>query len=624
MRDKNHPSIIFWSLGNEAGLGRNHFLMAEAARSLDPTRFIHYEGDYKTEIADVYSRMYASVDETIKIGARLDTPEDADDALRARSLKPFVQCEYAHAMGNGPGSLKEYWDAFYGSDRNMGGFIWEWLDHGIRRKTPDGQEYYAYGGDFGDQPNDGNFVIDGLLFPDRTPSPGLIEYKKVIEPVLAEVISDYPLTLKITNRYDFSDLDGINATFCVAIDGVERQSEAFSMHFIPPGESRSFELPFINTRIANETGEVWLTVVFTLAESATWAEAGHEVAWYQYQLQPQYGRAPRYNLTDLSLDVKESKTNVAVRGGEVEAEFDKVYGRFTRLAYRGKNVMEAGPRLNFWRAVTDNDRGWANYQKSWRDAGYDALQHRIVSLETNVSEDRVCFTVNARIAPPKHTRCIEAEYRYTLLANGSLSIVVSGKFVGDWPATVPRIGLQLHLPRELESVSWFGLGPGEAYIDSKEAGRVGLWQASVDELLTPYIFPQENGNRQDTRWVEFSSAENAVLHVSGVPDFSFSAHRFTPEDFDQARHRYELVPRSDVVVNIDLCHNGLGSNSCGPTPLPQHLIAPDPFSFKVELRPPDVIYHADDTSDRSVHHLVAHEPIPEELECDSYSILAAR
>jgi beta-galactosidase/beta-glucuronidase len=586
-RDKNHPSIILWSLGNEAGFGRNHVVMARVARALDPTRPLHYEGDHKTEVADVYSRMYASVEETIKIGAREDTPEDADELLQARASKPFVQCEYAHAMGNGPGSLKEYWEAFYGSARNMGGFVWEWLDHGIRRKTADGREYFAYGGDFGDLPNDGNFVIDGLLFPDRTPSPGLIEYKQAIAPVRVDALDAATGTLTITNRYDFKDLSDLSLSWSVQDEGKPVVS-GWHLPEVPAGETRQLQLPVEHILHPAAPGtERWLEVRFMLARDTLWAGGGHEIACYQFQLDVGQEAPLRVPIPAVSspLTSHETATRVTLSGDDFEVAFDKVRGRIASWTHGGESLMELGPRLNFWRAPIDNDRGWSGYERSWRQAGYDLLQHRIDRVEIQSTVKAAEIVVQARIAPPKFTRAIQAEYRYRFLPDGSLALEVAGEFHGEWPSTVPRIGLQLFLPAALERVRWFGLGPGESYVDSREAARVGLWQAAVDELYTPYVYPQENGNRHDTRWVELYRIDGGGLRVEGQPRIDFSALRNTPEEFTLAQHTTDLIPRDDIVLNLDYKQHGLGSNSCGPVPLPQHILTPEPFRFSVLLRP---------------------------------------
>jgi beta-galactosidase/evolved beta-galactosidase subunit alpha len=586
-RDKNHPSIILWSLGNEAGFGCNHFAMAAAARALDSTRPLHYEGDYKTRVADVYSRMYASVEETIKIGAREDTPEDADEYVKARAEKPFVQCEYGHAMGNGPGSLKEYWDAFYGSERNMGGFIWEWLDHGIRRKTADGREYFAYGGDFGDVPNDGNFVIDGLLFPDRTPSPGLIEYKKVIEPVNVEAVDLSKGVIRIINRYGFSNLDGLKAYWRIkAEDRTIASGLVPGIPEIEPGQSLEVWVPVDGSEAPTATGERWLEISFRLSHDQLWAEQGHEVAWAQLPM-PTAAPPAAESVPNPSWPLKRVETGatLTLNGDEFEIRFDKVRARISSWTYRGEPLLELGPRLNFWRAPIDNDRGWWGYERSWREAGIDLLQHRIDKVEVVTNDDGIEIMAGVRIAPPKFARGITAQYRYLFRTNGTLRLEVSGEFQGKWPATVPRIGLQLHLPATLDRTRWFGLGPGESYVDSRQAARLGIWSATVDELYTPYIFPQENGNRHDTRWLELYGLNGQGLRIDGQPRIDFSAHRYTAEDFTLARHTSDLIPRNDIVLQLDYRQHGLGSNSCGPGPLPQHLLAPEPFRFAVELKP---------------------------------------
>ncbi|WP_229776907.1 glycoside hydrolase family 2 TIM barrel-domain containing protein, partial [Alicyclobacillus cellulosilyticus] len=286
-RDKNHPCVILWSLGNESGYGRNHEAMAACARAIDPTRLIHYEGDREAKTADVVSTMYTSVPELRQLGERTDIP------------KPHILCEYAHAMGNGPGGLREYWEAFYQYPRLQGGFVWEWCDHGIRTRTPDGREYFAYGGDFGDEPNDGNFVIDGLVFPDRVPSPGLIEYKKVIEPVHVTPVDLAAGVIRVHNRYDFLSLDHLVMVWSIEAEGRVVQSGTAALPHIPAGVSAEVRLPYRWPAAAvpgcaqpgGAQGEHWLHVRFLLAAATPWADAGHEVAWAQLALPAAAGAA---------------------------------------------------------------------------------------------------------------------------------------------------------------------------------------------------------------------------------------------------------------------------------------------------------------------------------------------
>lgn len=584
-RDKNHPSIILWSLGNESNLGVNHEAMANAARTIDPTRFIHYEGDQKLKVVDVFSQMYTHLDNVIRIG-KGETGVDnwgnsvPDDYTRM----PFILCEYAHAMGNGPGGLLEYWDAFYKYPRLQGGFIWEWVDHGIRQITEDSKEYFAYGGDFGDYPNDGNFVCDGLIFPDRTPSPGLIEYKKVIEPVKVDVNGIASGSFTIHNRYDYRNLDHLTISWSISADGKVISSGSSPVPEVHPRQSADMTVSYPMPVIQPLT-EYYLTLSFTLNGDENWAERGHEVAWAQFKL-PESTLAPMtLSASDLPrLQVCESDLAATIIGLDFEVSFCKVYGQIIDWRWQGISVMNNGPKLNFWRATTDNDRSWANAEP-WRKAGLDHMEHRIDCVDVIKNTDgSVKVKVLARIAPPIYDRCFRCEYEYTIFGNGYINLNVHGTPEGEWPDTLPRIGLTMSLPEELDQASWFGRGPGESYVDTKQAGKFSFYSKSVDELYTPYIFPQENGNRTDTSWVALTNTKGVGVFAQGAPLIDFSAHRFTAEDFEKARHTYELTPRDEIILNLDYRHNGIGSASCGHAPWPQYLLHPHEFTLSVRMK----------------------------------------
>jgi beta-galactosidase/beta-glucuronidase len=589
-RDKNHPCIVMWSLGNETAFGPNHAAMAAAARKIDPTRLIHYERDLAAEVSDVFSRMYPSIVELVKFGEGKEEFHGGAEPKISPELyagkKPLILCEYAHAMGNGPGGLKEYWETFYKYPSLQGGFVWEWLDHGIRQKTPDGKEYFAYGGDFGDQPNDGNFVTDGLLFPDRTPSPGLIEYKKILEPILVEATDPAAGKVRITNRYDFISLDHLSLAWTVEADGLVVQSGLLPTPKIPAGKSEVITVPW---SIPNPTPgtEYWLTVKFTLASDTLWATAGHEVAWTQIPLPAQTQKAG--TVISSGLSCRQEGNLIRVEGNDFTLTLNKVWGVIADWTQGGRKILTRGPRLNFWRATTDNDRaGWGDERcdLNWRQAGIHWLQHRIdeVTLEKADSQN-VQIKVKTRIAPPVYEHAMVCEYTYTIDGNGGLRIEVHGKPQGKWPVMIPRIGLQLGLPADVDQVAWFGRGPGESYSDSKQAARIGRFACSVDDLYTPYVYPQENGNRSEVRWVGFTDRRGLGLKVLGLPLLNFSAHRFTTEDLDKARHTYELNRREDITLNLDLAQNGLGTASCGPGVLEQYKLKPEEFSFALQLIP---------------------------------------
>jgi beta-galactosidase/beta-glucuronidase len=569
-RDKNHPSIIMWSLGNESGYGRNHDAMATWIRRADPTRPIHYEGAYDAPVVDVVSVMYPTVDDLITQGQRSDDP------------RPFLMCEYAHAMGNGPGNLKEYWEAIRTYPRLIGGCVWEWVDHGIRQRAASGEEWFAYGGDFDDHPNDGNFCIDGLNFPDRQPHPGLIEYKKVLEPVVVAPIDLAAGTVRIINRYRFSSLCHLDGYWSVVRDGaVLAQGELPPLEVGPEGEMR-VHLPYSLPEPA-PGASCWLNLSFTLAEETAWAPRGHEVAWAQFPLPVPSPPPSPVALRGLpALRVTESPAAIEVGGEEFRLLFDKGAGVIASWEYQGLPLLLAGPRLNVWRAPTDND---VNIAREWRRAGLDRLLHRVDAVSHQVlAPAAVRVEVQTTVAAPSLPPALSCRYRYTVYGSGDVLVETLVEAAPALPC-LPRVGLQLRLPRSFDRFTWFGRGPHESYSDRKESARLGLYQGTVMEQYVRYIKPQENGAKSDVRWAALTDLRGMGLLAVARPLLHVSAHHFTPEDFARARHAHELVPRDETILHLDHLQAGLGSNSCGPGPLACYLLTEKEINFSVRLRP---------------------------------------
>jgi beta-galactosidase len=566
-RDKNHPSVVLWSLGNESGSGRNLAAMARWTRHRDPSRPLLYERDWTCRDVDVYSRMYLTVAEIEVIGRGEEAPLP-DPALDARRRgMPFIHVEYAHAMGNGPGGLAEYQRLYETYPRLQGGFVWEWIDHGLRARTADGREYFAYGGDFGEVLHDGNFVADGLLFPDRTPSPGLLDLKKVFEPVRISRSGDGGLTVR--NGHIDSGVSHLDFRWLLEDDGEVVARGALDVGDVPPGESVRVDLPALPAT----RGEAYLTVQAVLAADEPWAKAGHEVA--ATQLPVGSGIPP------LPMGMHQTAVTVRRDGGRVHlgpGVLDERTGRLVRLG--GWDVD--GPRLQIWRAPTDNDRAphGEALESVWRGAGLDRLTHRLDDL--TVTEDGA--VVRTRVAAASSDGGLLATYTWKALTGDRLGLAVEIDVDGRFPGPLPMLGVLFALPGELDQVEWFGRGPGEAYPDTGLATRVGRWFRTVADLQTPYLFPQENGRRADVRWASVTGGQGGGLWVGGGTPFGLTVRPWTAEALDNAAHPTDLAPDGRTWLTLDAGHNGIGSASCGPGVLPRYLLPAAPARLDLELR----------------------------------------
>lgn len=589
-RDKNHPSVIIWSLGNETGYGPNHDAMAAWVRAADPTRPIHYERAEEAPMVDIVSTMYPEV-------ARL-AAEGAKDEPR-----PFFMCEYAHAMGNGPGNLKEYWDTIYAHDRLLGGCVWEWADHGIRQRTADGTPWFAYGGDFEDEPNDGNFCLDGLVSPDRAPHPCMRELKHVYAPVRVEPADLTGGRVTIVNRHNFCALSHLQCRWQFRQDDRVLQEGTLAPLKIPAGERKDLTIPY---RLpAGEPGaEYWLNLSFVLAAATSWAPAGFEVASAQFAVPVKTPPRPVIKLTAMPLlKIEEHRDEVNVSAGDYTVGFDRHRGTLTRWTLAGRALLQSGPRVNLWRGPTDNDGGvvmnvrhragqmvsdcrLGRIAQKWQEAGYDRLIARVESLAFSHPEPALFqFRVQTVLAAKSLAPVFACDQTWTVYGSGDLVLQTDLKPLRDQLPDLPRFGLQMVLPAGFDQITWYGRGPHENYEDRKESAFVGLYGGSVQDQYVPYIRPQENGNKTDVRWVALTNRQGLGLLASGMPLLNVSAHHYSTEDLTWVLHAHELRRREEIYLNLDYRQGGLGSNSCGPRPLPQYLLMPEPMSFRVRLRP---------------------------------------
>ncbi|KAI3325810.1 glycoside hydrolase family 2 protein [Xylariaceae sp. AK1471] len=593
-RDQLHPSVIMWSLGNEAFYGRNHVAMYKWIKTYDDSRPIHYEADIYAETMDMYSRMYPPIEEMITF---------ANDKSKT---KPLILCEYVHAMGNGPGNIKEYVDTFYKYETLQGGFVWEWANHGLLKKDDEtGDEFYAYGGDFGDVPNDSNFVMDGVLFSDHTPNPGLIEYKKAIEPV--KVVSHTPEKITIVNRYDFISLDHLEAAYVILDEG-KPTSQKGSIEIpkgIKPGQT--VELSVLEQPLASDllSGEGAVQIVFRQRDATAALPAGHEIAFEEYILSTR-PRVPAQSTSKLAIN--ETPTLVTIESATTTWTFSPVHGEIRSFKKNGTELLATSPTVTFYRAPTDND--FPQDAVDWKQH----LLHLATSRTRNTSwgtkdgndGSEFAVQVQQRYAPPVLAWSIEIDITYTFNASGSVSIRVKGVPKGDnLPRTLPRIGLSFELPSAWagsteggakNAVTWYGRGPGESYVDKKLSQRLGEYSVtSVDELWTDYEYPQEGSNRTNTRWVKFTNGDSGEAITAQFVDlvssdgrrklFDFNASHYRIPDVEAAKHPHELRKKKteNVVLRLDAAHHGLGSGSCGPRTRDEYTLLTAPFEFEVLL-----------------------------------------
>jgi beta-galactosidase/beta-glucuronidase len=483
-------------------------------------------------------------------------------------------------MGNGPGNLKEYWDAFRSLPRLIGGCVWDWVDQGIRQYTEEGEAWFAYGGDFGDQPNDADFCINGLVLPDRTPHPSLLEYKKVLEPVSVEAVDLAAGTFRLTNRYAFLSLAHLDGFWEIRRDDQLLEQGRLADLSVPAGEAVEVHLPYTLPESIPGTS-CWLNFSFLTNMNSQWASRGLELANAQFQLVPP-GPLEMAAISSIpALSVEVEGENVMVQAEEFRLKFDAGLGAISWWEYQGVSMLLSGPRLNIWRAPTEND---VHTAVMWRQAGFDRLEQRVRHVDVQIKPQAVQVVVEAVLAGYSLPPAFRCTYHYTIYGSGDVVIAMLVAPALELP-DLPKVGLQLTLPGDFDWMQWYGRGPHENYPDRKESALVGIYSGLVQDQYFPYIMPQENGNKTDVRWVALTSRQGIGLFAAGTELLNASALHYRAQDLDEARHTYELEPRDETILNLDHCMSGLGSNSCGPGPLPKYLISPEEMSFSVRLRP---------------------------------------
>ncbi len=579
-RDKNHPSVIMWSLGNESYYGENHILMAKWTKARDPERLVHYEGGAEQTCLDVYSRMYSNIMFVTERGEEGLAAIKENSPLDDNRRKPFYLCEYSHAMGNGPGDIKDYWDIIYKYPRLIGGCIWEWADHAVRVRK-NGKAFFAYGGYHGEFPHDGNFCVDGLVSPDRIPSTGLLEYKSVIAPVRVEPVDILKGIIKISNLYDFTDLSVLECIYRIKGQTHTICSGRTDLS-CNPHESYELKLEYDLPEYAFE--EYFLELSFVLKKDSIWAKAGHEVAFKQIAI-PVKQAEPELIWANQMPEIKCVKDEdgiYIIEGHNFVYLFDTKCGEFISLKQDGIELLTSGTCFGVWRAPTDNDR---NVRNIWQ---HEMIKYAKQNMyECNIIQEEHTFTaISATYSLGGPSRFPVAKYSvfWVIYGTGEISVSVAADIRKNIKS-IPRFGLRLIMPEGFENVKYFGKGPISSYNDMNNASYDDVFDSTVTNEYTHYIFPQETGNHIDVRFAAIYDNEGRGILFKGMPKFSFSALHYTPEQLDNTANDADLVPMEQTVVYIDYKQTGIGSNSCGPEILSKYEFNEKEFMYSFVIKP---------------------------------------
>lgn len=615
IRDKNRPCVFAWSMGNECAYGCTFEEALKWTKSYDDTRITHYENAYHVKNGreydysnlDLYSRMYSSVKDYPAYFAQ-EKVEDSKHRYDVAAVRPFFQCEYSHAMGNGPGNLEDYFQVFQKYDGACGGMVWEWCDHAIDKGyTAEGKKIYYYGGDHGEYPHDENFCMDGLVYPDRRPHTGLMEFANVYRPARVVSYDAEKGILKVHNYMDFLNLkDYCILKWEVSQDGEiveDGKIEEGSVLDIPPHEEREIELKVS----VPDKGRCYLKVRWILKEDRGILRSGKNLGFDEVELGSvnsesvsagnSQTESPEKRQCVLTarllrkpLEEKDSEIRVKEDDHYLKAEtdifcytYDKFTGLFTKMVNHNRELLEHPMEYNIWRAPTDNDR---NIRHEWKDVHYDRPVVRAyrTTWERREKEGHqyveVCTDLS--MAAVYRQRIVDIHAVWCIWADGSVDMRLEGKKNPVMPR-LPRFGIRMMLPGDMDRVTYYGMGPVESYADKHRASWHGKFQETVDSLFEDYVYPQENGSHWDVSYVEVEGEDCRLSVVSGMP-FSFNASRYTQEELTEKMHNYELVPSGHTVLCVDYKQDGIGSNSCGPGPEEQYQFSENEFVFEFGLR----------------------------------------
>lgn len=570
-RDKNHPSILMWSLGNESFGGDNFIRMHDFLQEADPSRIVHYEGVQQWRASDaasdVESQMYSPPSKVQEYGAN------------PLSKKPFILCEYSHAMGNSNGGLHHYTELFDKFPLIQGGFIWDWVDQAIWTTNADGVSYMAYGGDFGEQPHDGNFCGNGLIFADRSVSPKLLEVKRCYQNAAIAAVDLRQGVVSVKNNYLFTDLDAFALQWSVALDGVASAAGSLRVS-AAPGETAEAAIPLPERRQGD--GEAVLTVSLHTTEAAPWADAGHEVAFQQFVLPSAAlaAAAGRAAQSHAPIELIEEEGRLLVRGAAFSVAIDKGSGSLVSYNVGGTELIQGALAPNFWRAYTDNDRGNQHHVRcaTWRSAGEE---RSLRALSWEQLQDRVIVHAEFALPTTAESSCAVA---YGILNGGAVEVAMQ-LTPGEGLPEIPEIGMMLTMDGSFDRLEWYGKGPHESYWDRQHGAKLGRYSGTVAEQFVPYLRPQECGNKVAVRSASVGNAAGASLLIAGEPLIELNALPYTPFELEAHDHVYKLPASGKTVVRINHKQMGVGGDdSWGARTHPQYVLhANRPYAFRFTL-----------------------------------------
>lgn len=586
-RDRNHPSIIAWSLGNEAGYGDVHEAMAAWSRASDPSRPVHYEGGFQVAWARFHDAALGRLHQRAGIdhnGTDIICPmypsiaELREFDRRYRGNKPLIMCEYSHAMGNSNGSLADYWELIESSTVLQGGFIWDWVDQGLTKHAESGEPYWAFGGDFADEPNDRNFCINGLVWPDRTPHPGIWEHHRLAAPLRTERVTGN--RFRFTNRSRFSDTSAYRVRALWLVDGAVLSTREVDVKPIAPGATRTLTVARPGLTLAAGS-ELALRLVYELKRAQGWADASHQVGFDEWVIERKRSRKARV------------RGEVGVIGTEVVAAdsritFDSTTGEMMQWQVAGTHLLRDSPRLNLWRAPTDNDgiklrRPSGGVLQTWLDWQLPSVRGEVLGTTRTRGKGRFMVTRRIEHRLTGVTTPIRQRERWQVFADGSVLIeqtVTVPQAAGD----LPRMGIALTLVDAFERVTYYGRGPDENYCDRARGYPLGRYDGAIDDEYVPYIVPQEHGNHTDVRWCAVESAQSGLL-CQGIAASQFSVSRYAIDAVFRAAHGVELERSDRVHLHLDHANRGLGTGACGPDTLPCYQVGAGRHVFSWWIRP---------------------------------------